>query len=82
MDGQEAVVIPSGDEYHFGGLFDEPKGKELCYLMEQDPFAGCYIDQREEFNVAYDAGEYAPDCAFCLPASAVEIVAGEVKQDG
>jgi hypothetical protein len=77
MDGQEAVVIQSSGEYHFGGLTDEAKGKELCYLMEQDPFVGCYIDDREGFDAVYDSGDYAPDCAFCLPIDAIEIIATE-----
>jgi hypothetical protein len=74
MDGEKAIVVPSDGEYHFAGLMDEANGKELCYLMEQDPFVGCYIDQREEFDMDYDAGDYSSDGIFCLPTSAVEII--------
>ena len=52
MDGQKAIVIlslSSPGEYNYMGLLDEAQGKEVAYLMEQDPMMGCYIDQREEF---------------------------------
>lgn len=79
MDGQEAIVVDAGEEYHFAGLTNETVGKELCYTMEQDPFMGCYVDQRAEFDEVYDAGDYSPDGIFCLPRSAVEIIAEEGK---
>lgn len=74
MDGQEGLVLQCDQGYYFAGLTDEIKSKELCYIMEQDPVMGCYINQREEFNRAYDAGEYYQDAAFCLPMKAVEII--------
>lgn len=74
MDGKEAIVIPCNGEYHFVGLADGKADKELSYQMEQDPFMGCYVDQREEFDRDYDAGEYSRDCIFCLPVTAVEVI--------
>jgi hypothetical protein len=75
LDGQKALVMPSpeGDEYWFVGLVNEKLGKEVCYLMEQDPEFGCFIDQREEFDRAYDDGDYAPDFIYTLTKDRVEI---------
>ncbi|HNX99598.1 MAG TPA: hypothetical protein PKN39_02350 [Oscillospiraceae bacterium] len=77
MDGQRTFVAPSlssPDEYNYMGLFDEAKGKEVAYLMEQDPMMGCYIDQREQFDHDYDCGDYCPDGTWTLPKDFVEIV--------
>lgn len=77
MDGQRAIVSPSfstPDEYDYMGLFDEAQGREVAYLMEQDPMMGCYIDQREEFDRVYDSGDYCPDGIWALKKEYVEIV--------
>ena len=42
--------------------------------MEQDPMMGCYIDQREQFDLDYDSGNYCPDGVWCLEKDWVEIV--------
>lgn len=77
MDGQKAIVSPSffcpGD-YDYMGLFDEAQAKEVAYLMEQDPFMGCYIDQREDFDRVWDSGDYCPDGCWSLKKEYVEIV--------
>lgn len=77
MDGQRAIVVPSffgPNEYNYGGLLDEAQGKEVAYLMEQDPMMGCYIDQREQFNRDYDSGEYCPVATWTLKKEQVEII--------
>lgn len=77
MDGQRAIVLPSfsnAGEYDYMGLFDEARGKEVAYLMEQDPMMGCFIDQREEFDQVYDSGDYCPDGIWTLKKEYVEIV--------
>ena len=77
MDGQKAIVAKSlfnPEEYNYMGLCDEAQGKEVAYLMEQDPFMGCYIDQREEFDRVYDSGNYCPDGCWCLKKEHVEII--------
>ena len=77
MDGQRAIVSPSfsllGD-YDYMGLFDEAQAKEVAYLMEQDPFMGCYIDQREDFDRVWDSGDYCSDGCWGLKREYVEIV--------
>lgn len=74
MDGQEAAVVASfeGGEVHFLALTDRKADKELSYLMEQDPFIGCYIDDRDGFEKEYDSGEYFRDVSFMLDAAMVE----------
>lgn len=76
MDVQEAIVVESyfgANEFIFCGATDNEKNKEILYLMEQDPLFGCYIDQREEFDRAYDRNEYVRDGSFCLQAGLVEL---------
>lgn len=78
MDGQRAIVMPSlscEGEYDYMGLFDAAQAKEVSYLMEQDPFMGCYIDQREQFDQDYDSGNYCPDGTWPLKKEYVEIIA-------
>jgi hypothetical protein len=77
MDGQKAIVAPSFsrlDEYDYMGLLDPAQAKEVAYLMEQDPFMGCYIDQREDFDRDYDSGDYCPDGTWTLKKEYVKII--------
>lgn len=77
MDGQRAIVSPSftsPDEYDYMGLLDSAQDKEVAYLMEQDPFMGCYIDQREDFDAAWDSGQYCSDGCWTLKKEYVEVV--------
>lgn len=77
MDGQRAIVstsLCSPDEYGYMGLYDQTQAKEVAYLMEQDPFVGCFIDQREEFDRVWDSGEYCPDVTWTLKKEQVEII--------
>lgn len=78
MDGQEAIVLPSlfrKSEFLFIALVDREADKELSYMMEQDPFVGCYIDDRKEFEKAYDSEVYFRDVSFVLDAEMVERLA-------
>ena len=77
MDGQKAIVSPSvstPDEYNYMGLLDAAQGKEVAYLMEQDPMMGCYIDERAQFDLDYDSGNYCPDGIWCLKKDWIEII--------
>lgn len=69
MDGEIAWVIESasGDgRYLFLGLKDEAKNKELFYLIEQDHYIGCFINNREGFDKAWDLEEYEHEGCFYL----------------
>ena len=48
--------------------------KEAIYLLEQDALFGMYIDQRDEFDADWDAGDYSPDGTICFDAAEVEII--------
>lgn len=77
LDGQSAIVMPSfyeAGEYILLGLWDREQDKEFHYLMEQDTEAGCYIDNRKEFERDYNSGEYSKDFSFCLDSEYVEII--------
>lgn len=76
MDGQEAIVMPrisNSNEMTFCSLTDPVQDRELSYLMEQDPWVGCYINDREAFDREYDSGDYGRDVSFILDADLVEI---------
>lgn len=69
MNGEMALVIESSaidGQYVFLGLTDAEKNKELFYMMEQDSSIGVFIDDREEFDKAWDSEEYEHDGCFYL----------------
>ena len=77
MDGQEAIVMPriyDSNKMTFCCLTDPEGDRELSYLMEQDPWLGCYIDDREAFDREYDSGDYGRDVNFILDADLVSII--------
>ena len=76
MDGQKAIVMPNpkNTEYWLAGMEDKKVDKEVSYLMEQDPLFGCFINQREEFDRAYDSGDYAPDFIHVIEKNQAEII--------
>ena len=69
MNGETALVIESAandGQYVFLGLTDAEKNKELFYMFEQDSIVGLYINDREEFDKAWDSEEYEHDGCFYL----------------
>lgn len=52
--------------------------KEAIYLVEQDSMFGTYIDQREEFDADWEAGNYSPSGILTFDKADVEIIA-EIK---
>lgn len=69
MDGELAEVLGSASgngKFCFLGLCDEEKEKELCYMMEQDSYTGCFIDNREDFEKAWAEGYYQRELLFYL----------------
>ena len=76
MDGQKAIAMPNpkDTEYWLAGIEDKAVDKEVSYLMEQDPMFGCFIDQRAEFDKAYDSGDYAPDFIHIIEKSQAGII--------
>lgn len=80
MDGQKAVMCPSlgdGDDYSFCGIADKSVDREVSYLLEQDSWCGCYINEREDFDKEYDSGEYSRDVQFCIEKEYVEVISHE-----
>lgn len=53
-------------KYLFLGLKDDEKNKELHYMMEQDSMTGCFINDQEGFNNAWDNEGYEPDICFYI----------------
>ena len=75
MDGENAYVVESiamEGEYVFLGLCDRSKDKELAYMMEQDSMTGVFIDDREEFEAAWESNEYEHEGCFCIEPKCIE----------
>ncbi len=84
MHGEVAIVSPALDgsrAYHLVCLTDEKKDKELAYRMEQDSTTGRFIDNREEFEKAYDGGEYDSEGWLALEQEHVMILPAEGQAD-
>lgn len=83
LDGIKALVSETlshmPGKYVFLGAAKEyeDRWKEACYLSEQDPFFGVYIDQREEFDAAWEADEYYSEGTLHLEPDEVELIDGE-----
>ena len=77
MNGEEVLVIRSAfkaEEYVFLGLVNKEKNKEVFYKAEQDRVVGMYIHDREEFDRAWDSGNYEPDGVMCIEEKFVKII--------
>lgn len=73
MNGEPALVLKKGfdnkkEEYLFLGLKDCEKNKELHYMMEQDSMTGCFINDRQGFDKAWDNEQYESDTCFYIEA--------------
>lgn len=73
MNDEIAFVLEKGfdnekEKYLFLGLKDCEKNKELHYMMEQDSMMGCFINDREGFDKAWDNEQYEPDACFYIKA--------------
>lgn len=53
---------------------DNEKFKEFIYLLEQDPFVGTYVNDREQFDKDWNSGEYEPPAALHFDNDDVEII--------
>lgn len=83
LDGQKAIMCSSlggDDNFGFCGIADQSVDREVSYLLEQDPWMGCYIDQREAFDKDYDSGEYSRDALFCIGKEYVEVLPKETLE--
>lgn len=80
LDGMVIYVIKSllcdKEEY---SLFlwneeDSEKMKEVFWRVEQDPFIGTYINDREGFGKAWERGEYSLDGNIIFKQNQVQIL--------
>lgn len=79
FDGcQVAVGIDNFDKEKYALVFwnpkDDSKIQDAMYIMEQDELFGCYIDNKEEFDDLWAAGEYEPSGTICFSKAEVEII--------
>jgi hypothetical protein len=86
IDGLEVVVSNSfygKDTYTLiiWNKSDDDKFKEFSYLLEQDPFMGTYVNEREQFDKDWDSEQYEPPGSLSFQKSDVEIIV-KVEQKG
>lgn len=80
MHDEIAIVsnpIEDSEKFHFLCLTDTEKDKELAYMMEQDSVAGCFVDNRKEFEEAYNSGTYNRDVTLVLDPEYVVVMSDE-----
>jgi hypothetical protein len=53
---------------------DDDKFKEFSYLLEQDPFCGTYVNDREQFEKDWDSEQYEPPGSLSFLTSDIEIM--------
>lgn len=79
FDGCQVAVADglSGEDNYslaFWNPKDDEKVKEAFYLMEQDDFFGCYVDDRERFDTAWESEQYEPGGTTHFSKDEVEII--------
>lgn len=85
FDGLECFVTDSpfndGGYSYLGRATKEQadKEKEAVYLMEQDALFGSYVDERDNFDRDWDAGNYDFQGVWTFLKEDVEILAEDAK---
>lgn len=86
FDGARVTVIEdtfgSGYSLIFWNPEDDEKIKNAFYYMEQDPFFGTYINDREGFEATWAAGEYEPGACIGFSKDEVEIIGPLQRREG
>jgi hypothetical protein len=84
IDGLEVLVSNSFYGKDIYTLFlwneaDDDKFKKFSYLLEQDPFMGTYVDEREQFEKDWYSDKYEPPGSLSFQTSDIEIIE-QIKQ--
>jgi hypothetical protein len=78
IDGLGVAVMDNftDDGYLLAGWNkkDEERIKELIYAFEQDPVVGTYVDDRDQFEKDWDAGDYDSPGSLSIDKDDVEII--------
>jgi hypothetical protein len=79
IDGLEILVSNSFYGKDIYTLFlwnkaDDEKFKEFSYLLEQDPYMGTYVNEREQFEKDWDSEQYEAPGSLSFQKEDVEII--------
>ena len=76
IDGLEVIVVKIGDKYCLANYNEEDRKiiMEAHYLLEQDEYTGCYINQYERFKKDWENGECGGEIGMMFSDDEVEII--------
>ncbi len=90
IDGREFLFslwdYDNYESYHLAGWNNEDDEAVMLTMHQSEEEAGlCLYDSLEDFARAWKAGEYEPECTFCLASDKVEVlevIQGEKRSNG
>ncbi|CZR96233.1 MULTISPECIES: hypothetical protein [Clostridioides] len=76
IDGLEIIVVTFGDEYCLINFNEEDKKTimEAYYLLEQDEYTGCYINEYERFKKDWENSNYDGEAGMVFSDDEFEII--------
>lgn len=76
IDGLEVIVVKIGDGYCLANYNEEDKKTimEAHYLLEQDEYTGCYINEYERFKKDWENGNCDGEIGMMFSDDEVEII--------
>lgn len=76
IDGLEVIVIKFKDEYCLANCDekDVEKIRDAYYILEQDEYFGCYINEYERFKKDWKNGECGGEIGMMFSDDEVEII--------
>ncbi|MGX9756212.1 hypothetical protein ACWYRQ_08030 [Clostridioides difficile] len=76
IDGLEVIVVKFADEYCLANYNEEDRKiiMEAHYLLEQDEYTGCYINEYERFKKDWENGNCDGEACMVFLDDEVEII--------
>ncbi|VIG07319.1 Uncharacterised protein [Clostridioides difficile] len=76
IDGLEVTVVKFKDEYSLAGCDEKDieKIRDAYYILEQDEYFGCYINEYERFKKDWENGECGGEIGMVFSDDEVEII--------
>ena len=76
IDDLKVIVVKFGDEYCLANYNEEDRKiiMEAHYLLEQDEYTGCYINEYERFKKDWENGECGGEIGMMFSDDEVEII--------
>ncbi|HBF3269646.1 TPA: hypothetical protein KOB66_003551 [Clostridioides difficile] len=76
INGLEVIVVKFKDEYSLAGCYEKDieKIRDAYYILEQDEYFGCYINEYERFKKDWENGECGGEIGMMFSDDEVEII--------